>query len=53
MEWILRHEMVLEVTPGTQIWMCPECGKRVRVYPDYKVLVRGDQGLCILGVRVV
>ena len=43
MIWTVRHEMTLEVSPEAHIWSCPECGRREQVWPEFKLLVRGDE----------
>lgn len=61
--WTVLHEMRYETAEcgEDEYWVCDECGKKVRVWPDYTVLERGDRtavhygshgGLTITGLEV-
>jgi hypothetical protein len=40
--WKLLHPLRFEKMDDVEIWICDECGKRVRTAPDFTVLERGD-----------
>ena len=43
MLWQVLHRMRLEATDDkTEIWVCDECGKRIRLWPDFAILNPGD-----------
>mgnify|MGYP001588205788 CR=1 FL=1 len=40
--WTVLHQMRYETDGTTEVWICDECGKRVRVTPDFAILEHGD-----------
>jgi len=45
MTWQVLHQMHLEAANSNEtgeIWVCEECGKRIRLWPDFAVLNPGD-----------
>ena len=44
MLWQILHQMRLETALDneTEIWVCDECGKRIRLWPDFAILNPGD-----------
>ena len=36
------HQMRYEYDSQTVSWVCDECGKHIRIYPDFAILERGD-----------
>lgn len=59
--WTVLHKMHYEIDGETATWACDDCPKRVQVWPEYRVLERGDQaavhvgssgGLQIVGIQV-
>lgn len=42
MEWIEIHEM--KTTDGNT-WVCLDCGRQIRFFPEFEVVNRGDQSV--------
>jgi len=40
--WQVLHHMRYETDGKSASWICDECSKEVRVYPDFAIIKRGD-----------
>lgn len=47
--WTVLHQMRFEQTDKTKEWICDDCPRRVRVWPDFEIIEHGDTTVTHVG----